>query len=279
MTTMKRSIHARSVFPHGRFPHRLLPQGRGLRSGVSAGGARDCRSSASAVRGAACRACGTAKTLVFALALLWGMGADARELPRECTAAHPSGRTAAPGCGRFAAAHGLFRGPSAADAVHSSAERGRRASEERSSQRPACCAHSSALLRAHPSVQRHMRPAVRRDDPPPTVQGALLRMDSATCDFGNVPRKGGDLVKDFTFANDGTGPRVITRVVTSCSCLRASFPKRPVPPGGEAAVRIVYEPHKSDPGVFHKVIQIYSNSVDGRHVITVQGCSVDRKER
>lgn len=55
--------------------------------------------------------------------------------------------------------------------------------------------------------------------------------------------------------------------------------KRPVPPGGEAAVRIVYEPHKSDPGVFHKVIQIYSNSVDGRHVITVQGCSVDRKER
>ena len=124
-----------------------------------------------------------------------------------------------------------------------------------------------------------MRPAVRRDDPPPTLQGALLRMDSATCDFGNVPRKGGDLVKDFTFANDGTVPLVITRVVTSCSCLRASFPKRPVPPGGEAAVRIVYEPHKSDPGVFHKVIQIYSNSVDGRHVITVQGCSVDRKER
>ena len=94
-----------------------------------------------------------------------------------------------------------------------------------------------------------------------------------------LPRKGGDLVKDFTFANDGTVPLVITRVVTSCSCLRASFPKRPVPPGGEAAVRIVYEPHKSDPGVFHKVIQIYSNSVDGRHVITVQGCSVDRKER
>lgn len=97
--------------------------------------------------------------------------------------------------------------------------------------------------------------------------------------FRECARKGGDLVKDFTFANDGTVPLVITRVVTSCSCLRASFPKRPVPPGGEAAVRIVYEPHKSDPGVFHKVIQIYSNSVDGRHVITVQGCSVDRKER
>ena len=124
-----------------------------------------------------------------------------------------------------------------------------------------------------------MRPAVRRDDPPPTVQGALLRMDSATYDFGNVPRKGGDLVKDFTFANDGTVPLVITRVVTSCSCLRASFPQRPVPPGGEAAVRSVYDPHTVAPGVVHKVIQIYSNSVDGRHVITVQGCSVDRKER
>ena len=44
-------------------------------------------------------------------------------------------------------------------------------------------------------------------------------------------------------------------------------------------IRIVYEPHKSEPGAFNKVIQVYSNSVDGRDVITVQGNSIDKPER
>ena len=91
--------------------------------------------------------------------------------------------------------------------------------------------------------------------------------------------KGGDLVREFTFTNDGTAPLVVTRVITSCSCLKASFPKRPVPPGGQGVIRITYEPHKSEPGVFNKVIQVYSNSVDGRDVITVQGNSIDTPPR
>ena len=93
------------------------------------------------------------------------------------------------------------------------------------------------------------------------------------------PATGGDLVREFTFTNDGTAPLVVTRVITSCSCLKASFPKRPVPPGGQGVIRITYEPHKSEPGVFNKVIQVYSNSVDGRDVITVQGNSIDTPPR
>ena len=111
------------------------------------------------------------------------------------------------------------------------------------------------------------------------ARGAHLRMEVAGHDFGDVPRKGGDLVREFTFTNDGTAPLVVTRVITSCSCLKASFPKRPVPPGGQGVIRITYEPHKSEPGVFNKVIQVYSNSVDGRDVITVQGNSIDTPPR
>ena len=111
------------------------------------------------------------------------------------------------------------------------------------------------------------------------ARGAHLRKEVAGHDFGDVPRKGGDLVREFTFTNDGTAPLVVTRVITSCSCLKASFPKRPVPPGGQGVIRITYEPHKSEPGVFNKVIQVYSNSVDGRDVITVQGNSIDTPPR
>ena len=100
------------------------------------------------------------------------------------------------------------------------------------------------------------------------VKGAHLRLENATYNFGDVPRKGGDLVREFRFVNDGTAPLVLVRVITSCSCLKASFSKRPVEPADSGVIRITYEPHKSEPGAFNKVIQVYSNSVDGRDVIT-----------
>lgn len=106
-------------------------------------------------------------------------------------------------------------------------------------------------------------------------KGAHLRLEGTSCDFGDVPRRGGDLVHEFRFVNDGTAPLVLLRVVTSCSCLKASFSKRPVAPADSGVIRIVYEPHKSEPGTFNKVIQIYSNSVDGRDILTVQGNSID----
>ncbi len=106
-------------------------------------------------------------------------------------------------------------------------------------------------------------------------KGARLVLSAASYDFGDVPRKGGDLVREFVFRNEGSAPLVIVRVLTSCSCLRATFPKKPVAPGTEGVIRVIYEPLKSDPGRFNKVLQIYSNSVTGRELITVQGNSVE----
>ena len=108
--------------------------------------------------------------------------------------------------------------------------------------------------------------------------GALLRLEESVYDFGRVPRRGGDLVHDFVVENGGTVPLVVTRVFTSCSCLKASYSKRPIPPGGTGVIRITYEPYKSEPGTFYKVIQVYSNSTEGRTVITVQGSSYDDEE-
>ena len=111
------------------------------------------------------------------------------------------------------------------------------------------------------------------------VKGAHLRLENATYNFGDVSRKGGDLVREFRCGHDGTAPLVLVRGITSCSCLKASFSKRPVEPADSGVIRIIYEPHKSEPGAFNKVIQVYSNSVDGRDVITVQGNSIDKPER
>ncbi len=107
-------------------------------------------------------------------------------------------------------------------------------------------------------------------------KGALLKFDHQNYNFGDVARKGGDLVHEFTFRNEGDTPLFITQVVTSCSCLKGNFSKRPVAPHSEGVLRITYEPHKSEPGVFNKVICVYSNSADGNELLTVQGNSLDK---
>lgn len=112
--------------------------------------------------------------------------------------------------------------------------------------------------------------------PQPDRKGARLRFLEQNHNFGDIARKGGDLTHEFRFRNEGDTPLVITRVVTSCSCLKGSFSKRPVVPRAEGVLRIIYEPHKSEAGVFNKVIFVYSNSADGNELITVQGNSIER---
>lgn len=112
-----------------------------------------------------------------------------------------------------------------------------------------------------------------------TPEGPHLQFEAPSYDFGDVPRKGGDLTHAFRFVNDGTKPLVILRVITSCSCLKASFSKRPVAPADSGVIQIIYQPLKSEPGTFNKVIQIYSNSSGGRDVVTVQGNSIEGDPR
>lgn len=117
----------------------------------------------------------------------------------------------------------------------------------------------------------------RKGRQPKGESGAHLRLEESSWNFGDVPRRGGDLVHEFRFVNDGSTPLVLVRVITSCSCIKASFSKRPVAPADSGVIRIVYQPYKSEPGTFNKVIQIYSNSIDGRDILTVQGNSMDEE--
>ena len=108
---------------------------------------------------------------------------------------------------------------------------------------------------------------------------ALLKLDHTSHDFGEIPRKGGDIEHEFPFENDGDAPLVIVRAQTSCTCLKISYPKRPVAPGASGTIRVVYEPHKSEPGTFHKVIRIQSNAEAGDDLLVVQGCAIEQQPR
>ncbi len=74
-------------------------------------------------------------------------------------------------------------------------------------------------------------------------KGAHLRLEGTSWDFGDVPRRR-DLVHEFRFVNDGTAPLVLLRVVTSCSCLKASFSKRPVAPADSGVIHRLRTPQE-----------------------------------
>lgn len=108
-------------------------------------------------------------------------------------------------------------------------------------------------------------------------KGAKIALQYSEHDFGTVDRRGGDLKVVIPFRNEGDAPLVLTRVITSCSCLKSHFSKRPVAIGEAGEITLTYEPLKADPGTFNKVVQILSNSTDGREIIMIRGNSVDSK--
>lgn len=88
--------------------------------------------------------------------------------------------------------------------------------------------------------------------------------------FGAVSERGGKVSHAFPFTNTGDKPLVILRLDTSCGCISAAYPKRPVAPGATGEIAITYDPrHQS--GTFLKAIPIITNDAEGRHIISVQG--------
>lgn len=76
--------------------------------------------------------------------------------------------------------------------------------------------------------------------------------------FGTI--KEGEVVKySFHFKNTGTHPLVISKAVASCGCTVPSYPKKPVPPGGEGDVTVEFNSANRE-GHQQKNVMIYSNA-------------------
>ncbi len=76
--------------------------------------------------------------------------------------------------------------------------------------------------------------------------------------FGTINE--GDKVRfAYKFTNTGANPLVISNAVASCGCTVPSFPKEPVPPGGEGEILVEFN-SKNKKGHQEKSVMIYSNA-------------------
>lgn len=105
--------------------------------------------------------------------------------------------------------------------------------------------------------------------------GAHIAFEYTEYNFGEIMRRGEDKSCVFRFVNDGSEPLVILSATTTCSCLKAEFSRKPVAVGQSGEIRLMLESKKVDKGVFHRVVQIRSNSVGGADILTIKGVSKD----
>lgn len=123
-------------------------------------------------------------------------------------------------------------------------------------------------------AQEAMQGAGQAPQSAPKPSGAHFLFARTEYDFGDVDHRLSRIEHRFEFTNDGTAPLVIIRALTSCSCVKVQYDKKPVPPGGKGSITVVYEVNKKESGVFYKAIEIHSNSVDKRNNIIIKGNAI-----
>jgi hypothetical protein len=107
-----------------------------------------------------------------------------------------------------------------------------------------------------------------------TVKSGVL-FDKKVFDFGNVLRENKNYTCTFIVENQTDKPLVLLSVNTSCSCLKATYSRRPLKVGQKGVITMVLEAAKMDVGVFHRVIEVHTNA--GVNYMTVKGNSVEKK--
>ena len=89
--------------------------------------------------------------------------------------------------------------------------------------------------------------------------------------FGSFPM-GEKKERKVTLKNTGNAPLVIHGVDTSCGCTRVEYSQRPVRPGEETTLLIIYEADEA--GHFRKTVDVYCNTADAPLRISVTGEAV-----
>ena len=97
----------------------------------------------------------------------------------------------------------------------------------------------------------------------------IFNFEKETHSFGDI-EEGPKVEYEFKFTNDGKEPLIISNVKASCGCTTPSWPKDPIMPGEEAAIKAIYNTSKRM-GPFNKSITITSNAYTPTKRLYIKG--------
>lgn len=124
-----------------------------------------------------------------------------------------------------------------------------------------CCA-LMLILAVHDCGAQNLAAVDRMIDSvanPPLDRNEALRFEREEIDGIRLSDTDAPVRYEFCFRNEGSRPLVITRVAASCGCTVAEFDRRPVPPGREGTVAVLYKP-AGESGRFRRNLFVYTDA-------------------
>ncbi len=97
-----------------------------------------------------------------------------------------------------------------------------------------------------------------------------IKFKEDTHDFGKVKEEANSVSCVFEFTNTGKVPVILNNVAPSCGCTTPEWTKEPVLPGKTGKVTATYST-VGRPGVFNKVLTVYTNGDPETIVLTIKG--------
>ncbi len=87
-------------------------------------------------------------------------------------------------------------------------------------------------------------------------------------DFGTII-EGEKVTYSFKFRNAGKMDLVITTVSASCGCTATSYPKDPIPPGGEDVISVTFDSRRRR-GFQNKTVTVAANTQPNNTVLRIK---------
>ena len=126
------------------------------------------------------------------------------------------------------------------------------------------------------TIPQTVRDSVNR---PTTLANSPMHLADGEVDFGTLNEEDAPWQGAVRWRNAGDKPLVVTRITSSCGCLRATFDRQPVAAGGESVLRLTYHP-KGHPGTVYQRLFVYTHLSASRPtaIVTVRGVVTPSKE-
>ena len=108
--------------------------------------------------------------------------------------------------------------------------------------------------------------------------GAEIKFDKLTHDFGTFSESSPVVTCTFTYTNVGNKPLVINQAVASCGCTVPEYTKTPVKPGEKGTIKITYNGTGKFPGHFKKSITVRTNGKVEMTRLYIEGTMEEKKK-
>lgn len=106
-----------------------------------------------------------------------------------------------------------------------------------------------------------------KEEPKTETKVPEITFEKTVYDYGQI-NVGDNGECFFNFKNTGKADLILTNCSSSCGCTVPEWPKEPIPPGGKASIKVIYNTARM--GAINKQVYVDSNT-GNRVVLTITG--------